>query len=234
MSQIKSQDILLYVEDLPDLVKRKIFLFYAQKFCNLSRENWPKQIYKDYDYICYFFDKIDSKGYIKFHKSYLGLLLLKFPNMSFNFDELEFLQQYVTKCSDLVEMFRSYFSTSHQNLGPAITYIPRMSNILVAGGYFTRYTENVFTKQFPQFFEYFKKVKDIDIFYYDPSALEEEYDNSIYLKLCQCVDCQRTFNLVGTRNKDTVKTIEAFDWDCCKYYLILLIIYIFIKSNFTR
>ena len=56
---MSEREILSIIKYLPDLVQRKIFLMYAESFLNDSYIKWPRErMYKDYELIGYFFDKI--------------------------------------------------------------------------------------------------------------------------------------------------------------------------------
>jgi hypothetical protein len=46
-------------------------------------------------------------------------------------------------------------------------------------------------------------------------ASRDDYKNSIYLGL---KDYQTRFNLVGSRNEETLDIIKTFDWDCCNSF----------------
>jgi len=211
---MSEREILSIIKYLPDLVQRKIFLMYAESFLNDSNIKWPRErMYKDYELIGYFFDKIDRSGYIKFQKSYLNLLMLKFPNMSFEFAEPAHIRKFVYLSWDLLKKLKYLFNIRLKSGLPASK--PKLCNILVAGGYFTNYITNVFKNEFPDYFDYFHNIKDIDIFYYNRLASRDDYKNSIYLGL---KDYQTRFNLVGSRNEETLDIIKTFDWDCCNSF----------------
>ncbi len=214
------QDILPFIKDLPDLPMREIFLLYAHDYFKANLKiNLPRElICRDFEYIGYFFDKIDNNGFIKFQKSYLNLLILKFPSMSFDFAEPAAMRESIYLCWDLFEKLGNHLNSL---LDRRQNGIPKWRDILIAGGYFSKYTDNVFSTEFRDYFEYFKIVKDIDIFYFNPRSdyfdSTDEYENNLYFKLPENAN---RFNIIGTKNKNTIEIIEAFDWDSCKYNLI--------------
>jgi hypothetical protein len=92
------------------------------------------------------------------------------------------MRESIYLCWDLFEKLGNHLNSL---LDRRQNGIPKWRDILIAGGYFSKYTDNVFSTEFRDYFEYFKIVKDIDLFYFNPRSIQLMNMRTIYILSCR-------------------------------------------------
>ena len=202
------KDVFNNFNELPQKAQTKILDYFLYEKAKLHDIYWidSESRLEDLNLFCNIMDKITEMGYIKIDANVQRLIVDNFPKSVLNqMVEKQYLKSFIEKCWKQEQSLYSHISPGN----------PLGRNAYLAGGYFTDYRENMFTKEFPVFYEYFKSNKDIDLFY-NNDRLPASQCNKHYMK----VDgFDKNVNVIVGKNKQGTEVIDEFDFDCCKYFI---------------
>lgn len=204
------------IKTLPECIMKKIIYYYIINY--LKNNNQKKTIliinnikkYIDFDYICIYFNKFHNNGYIPIDTKDITIIYSKFTQVQFNsLIDKKYLNTMINTVWKRIKF--------HYNKLKVLPGDIEQHNLFIAGGFFTNYnTDNVFIKQFPEYYQYFLISKDVDIFYTNNRNPERQYDNH-YVSVKHYLS---KFNLVLYYNNFESTIIDQFDYDCCLYLFL--------------
>ena len=155
-----SSNISEYLKRLPEIVQFKILDYYLTLQGEQKNIRWSSSSSRIRDFNLYseLFDKLTNNGYVKLEASGIKLIEKKFPNIKLNPQiENDYLKKMVINC------WNKLYKIAELNIWPGMW--PGKRNLLLAGGYFTQYGLNAFTREFKHYHSYFSLNQDYDIFF---------------------------------------------------------------------
>jgi hypothetical protein len=223
MNNNDDDDLIWRIKLLPNLVQNKIIYLYILNFLKHKRQLKALQIinningFKDFNSKCLFFDKFNSVGFIEINELFLKYIFKKkWPHVILNsLININFFRTMIQKVWRQVKF--------HYQKLKILPGKPENHNIYIAGGFFTNYiNENLISKEFKDYFHYFQRNKDIDLYYTNKNQLSKSEYDCYYLKIKEYF---HQFNLVHCPDDFSMSVIDAFDYNFCNI--------IFFTAKFT-
>lgn len=211
MSQVDVCDLIIL---LPIFLQKKIIYYYISNYMHNNGKIRGSQalhkipLFKDFNRICYFFDKFSYNEFIQIDIKDYEFIKLKYPNINFN---TSINKRFIR---NMIEVLWSQVKFYYNKLG-ILPGEPNGFNINLAGGYFINYNPKAyFSTKFIKFYEHFQINKDVDIYYHNSRSRQNHYNNN-YISIR---NYQHKFNLIGFNSiKDQFSPILDFDFDICKF-----------------
>ena len=202
---------------LPYIPSRKILKYYILEKSLNSGIKWTNE-HEQINYFpmfCHIWDNLVPNGFVKIDsKITFDLIRKRFPNTKLV--EPANLRKIIDNDSiDKVSLIGSFTNETKQ------TVTRSDYQLLLAGGYFTRYSDNLFTKKFPVFYKHFVNSQDIDnLIFYSPVYSTAEYSTIYSTRSMFRLFQYKNFNTIETVHRksynDNCAFINRFDFDCCK------------------
>jgi hypothetical protein len=200
-----------HLKRLPEVVQYKILNYYLIIHSKQKNIRWPDSSsrIRDFNLYCQLYDKLNNNGYVKLEVSSLKLIEKKFPNIKLN-PKIE--KDHLKKM--LIDCWNKLYKIAELNIWPGV--LPAKRNLLLAGGYFSQYVMNAFSREFSHYHSYFSFNQDYDIFFNGLLSKSNSY-KKYYLLI---KGYQNRFNIIIGSNNRSTEVVDKFDMDCCKSFKV--------------